>query len=275
MKICPKFQVISFHFFEFSTSIYVECYEIHRWSIKGLHSRFRVNSVWPWCSTWKIKVQQPCLQKNWLKVAKFKKSYTVYFPHLIRICGFVVWASSRESGDMGSIPDECWFLLQRLCHVVWHWAHQCFDMRSFYIAALSILFFSWISSVAISRKSIWFTKSVILTWWLLIFRCSRCGCWYEDLCILLTDCSANAFQMDSSLGGEGWKTLTIGHCFFCIFEDLRKNTGPAFSGLSAPLSRAQQPQISQYLDATLWRFNWALKYQFESLRSAQFHFRAS
>ena len=57
----------------------------------------------------------------------------------------------RESGDIGSIPDECWNLLQRLGHFVWHWVRQCTDTRAFYIAALSIIFFPWISSVAIWR----------------------------------------------------------------------------------------------------------------------------
>ena len=44
---------------------------------------------------------------------------------------------------MGSI-SACWrILLQRRGHLAWHchWARQCTDMRAFYIAALSIMFF--------------------------------------------------------------------------------------------------------------------------------------
>ena len=53
-----------------------------------------------------------------------------------------------------------------------------------------------------------------------------------------------------SQGDEGWKTLMVGHCFFCILENSGKKTGEAFWGLSAPLSQAWQRQTSQYLDAT-------------------------
>ena len=63
------------------------------------------------------------------------------------------------------------------------------------------------------------------------------------------------FVQSFSPGDEVWKILFVGHCFFCIFENSGKNTGQAFSGCQLPLSRAQQPQISQYLDATLWLFN--------------------
>ena len=53
----------------------------------------------------------------------------------------VVKTGCRESGDMGSIPDECWNPLPRLGHFARHWARQCTDTRAFYIAALSIIFF--------------------------------------------------------------------------------------------------------------------------------------
>ena len=66
----------------------------------------------------------------------------------------LVKTGCRESGDMGSIPEECWNALQRLLrclgHFAWHWASQCTDTSPFYIAVLSI-FSSWILSVEISR----------------------------------------------------------------------------------------------------------------------------
>ena len=44
----------------------------------------------------------------------------------------------RKSGDLDSIPEECWTL--RFSHFAWHWARQCTDTRAAYIAALSIFF---------------------------------------------------------------------------------------------------------------------------------------
>ena len=123
-----------------------------RWnlSIKGLSAIILVFRVWPWYSTWKIQERQSCTQKKPLQVAKYDGSYTVFFEQVIRTYGLVVKVSHNESGDMGSIPDECWNALQHLCHFAWHWARQCTGTSAFYIAALSIIFFSWISSVAIS-----------------------------------------------------------------------------------------------------------------------------
>ena len=59
--------------------------------------------------------------------------------------------SCIKSGDLGSIPAGFWNLLQPLGHFAWHWASQCTDMRAFYVAALDIILFSWISSVSIWR----------------------------------------------------------------------------------------------------------------------------
>ena len=47
-----------------------------------------------------------------LQVAKYDDSYTVFFKQLIRTNGLVVNTGCRESGDMGSIPDDCWNALQ-------------------------------------------------------------------------------------------------------------------------------------------------------------------
>ena len=64
-----------------------------------------------------------------------------FFGELVWTYGSVVQVSRRASGDMGSIPAECWNSLQPLDHFTWHWARQCTDTRALYIAALSIIFF--------------------------------------------------------------------------------------------------------------------------------------
>ena len=66
--------------------------------------------------------------------------YRFFFKLSIWTYGLVVNTGCRESGDMGSIPDDCWNPLPRLGHFAWHWARQCTDTRAFYIAALSIIF---------------------------------------------------------------------------------------------------------------------------------------
>ena len=113
------------------------------WDIwmKGVCSRILVFRVWPWYSTWKIRVLQSCMQNNWLQVAKYQNLYTLFFKQLIQTNGLVVKVCCRESGNMGSIPDERWHALQDLCHFAWHWARQCTDTHTFYIAALSLFFF--------------------------------------------------------------------------------------------------------------------------------------
>ena len=82
--------------------------------------------------------------KKRLQVAKhfkwYDESYTLFFSRLTRTNGWVVKASRRESGDLGSISIECWNSLPPLGHFAWHWARQCTDTRTFYIAALTIIF---------------------------------------------------------------------------------------------------------------------------------------
>ena len=78
--------------------------------------------------------------KNWLQVAKYDESYTVFFEQLIWTNGLVVKTWCRESGDMGSILEECWNPLPSLGHFAWNWASQCTDTRAFYVAVLSISF---------------------------------------------------------------------------------------------------------------------------------------
>ena len=76
------------------------------------------------------------MPKNQLQVAKYDEWYTLFFfEWLRRTNGLVVKTGCRESGDMGSIPDEFWNPLPRLGHFAWHWARQCTDTRAFYIAA--------------------------------------------------------------------------------------------------------------------------------------------
>ena len=49
----------------------------------------------------------------------------------------------------------------------------------------------------------------------------------------------------TSQGDEGWKSLTVGHFFFFIFENIGKYTGQAFWGQPAPLSRARPSVLMQ------------------------------
>ena len=46
--------------------------------------------------------------KNWLQVAKYDESYTVFLKLVIWTYGLVVKVSCSECGNSGSIPDECW-----------------------------------------------------------------------------------------------------------------------------------------------------------------------
>ena len=79
-------------------------------SIKGLRSIILVFRVWPLdISLENSKYNSPVSKKNWLQVAKYDESYTVFFEQLIRTNGLVltsVKTDCRESGNMGSIPDE-------------------------------------------------------------------------------------------------------------------------------------------------------------------------
>ena len=46
-------------------------------------------------------------ENNWLKVARYDESCSIFFWRLIRTHGLVVMASTSESGDMGTIPIGC------------------------------------------------------------------------------------------------------------------------------------------------------------------------
>ena len=134
-KSCPKFQVISSHFFEvdelldehwakivrsenISTPIYVECDKMYR-------SKVCVQEFWYFVPGLDIQLEQsennsPICKKNRLQVAKYNKSHTGYFKSMIRIYGVAVKVCHRESVDLGSIPDEYWNALLLLGHFAWH-----------------------------------------------------------------------------------------------------------------------------------------------------------
>ena len=98
-------------------------------------------------------------------------------------------------------------------------------------------------------------------------------------------CRFAAFACAVQSGGWVLKNPHCGSLFFLysrpgmIFENSGKDSVQALWGLSAPLflasHSAQQPKISQYLDATSWQCSWALKYQSELLCFARIHFKAS
>ena len=145
-NICPKFQVISSHFSRLMSIeqklCEVKIFQLQsmlkaiRCIFQGLLSRILIFRVWPWYSTWAIWVQQFCTAKNGLQVAKYDEWCTVFPLLLIWTNGRVDKAGSRESDDLGSVPNEWWNALPRLGHFAWHWARQCADTRAFYIAAL-------------------------------------------------------------------------------------------------------------------------------------------
>ena len=155
-RICPKFQVVSSHLFEvdelldelwakiarsenISTPIYVERDKMYRSKVCVQEfSYFVTNS----CLALIFKLKNPSTTVPYAKksVAGGEIRRVIYRFFSIRTYGLVVMACCKESGDMGSIPDECWNPLLRLGHFAWHWARQCTDTRAFYIAALSIIF---------------------------------------------------------------------------------------------------------------------------------------
>ena len=78
-----------------STPIYVECYKTYL--SKVLFKNSSISSL----------TLIFLYAKNSLQVAKCDESYTVFFQQLMRTNGLVVKVNWRESGDLGSITDEC------------------------------------------------------------------------------------------------------------------------------------------------------------------------
>ena len=118
--------------------------------IRGLRTRNLEFRAWPWYSTWTILEQQSCTQKNQLQVAKYNESYTVFFSQLIRTYCLVVNVSCSESVSVGLIPARCWNSRCPLTILLGTEPVGALT-HALYIAALSIFFPPWISSVEISR----------------------------------------------------------------------------------------------------------------------------
>ena len=168
-KICRKFQVFSSHFFKvyelldeqrakivqsenISTPIYVECHRMYQSKVCVQEfSYFVSGQAGLDIQLEKSEYYSPVWKKvccRWLNTTSYIQ---FFFERLIWTNGLAVKVSRCEFGYLGLIPNECWNALQRLGHFAWHWTRQCTDTRAFYIAALSIIFLSWISSVATSR----------------------------------------------------------------------------------------------------------------------------
>ena len=155
-KICPKFQVISSHFFEvdelldehwakivqsenISSPIYVECNQMYQSKVCNQESRISCLAL---IFNLRHRSTTVLYAKKWvapLQVAKYDESCTFF--RAIDTKQWLSWYETMELDDMGSIPDECWNDQQRPGHFVRHWARQCTDTRAFCIAALSIIFF--------------------------------------------------------------------------------------------------------------------------------------
>ena len=125
-----------------STPIYVECDKMYRskvcvqefsYFVSGLDIQVEKSEYYS-----PVRQKISCRWWNMRSHIPFFSSYSYYF---IRTYGLVVKTGCRESGDVGSIPDDCWNPLQCLGHFAWHWARQCTDTCAFYIAALSIILF--------------------------------------------------------------------------------------------------------------------------------------
>ena len=122
-KICPKFQVLSSHFFKvnellneqwvkivlrenISTPICVECNKMYG-------SKVCVQDFWYFVSGLDIQLEQsenhnPACKKTvcQFQVARYDESCTIFF-NKFGMNSWVVKVSHIESGDMGSILAEC------------------------------------------------------------------------------------------------------------------------------------------------------------------------
>ena len=126
--------------------------------IRCIDKRFAVKtsgSVWPWNSTWAIQERQSWTQKMGSRLCYTTNHIPIFSRNWYETTALWLWRVAVRSSDRRSIPLECWKCLPPLGHFAWHWARQCIDTRAFYIAAAMLrflnYFFSWISSVAISR----------------------------------------------------------------------------------------------------------------------------
>ena len=126
LKICPKFQVLGFHFSEVDEMLY------EHWAKLLNEKTFPIQSM---SNTIK------CIHKMFA-VKNFGISCLalifISFGRSIQFHGLV--AGCSELVDMGLIPTAYRKSLLPLGHFVWHWAYQWTDMLAIYIAALSIIF---------------------------------------------------------------------------------------------------------------------------------------
>ena len=85
----------------------------------------------------------------------------------------------------------------------------------------------------------------------------------------------------SSLGAEGWKTLTMGHRFLNTFGNSRENNGQAFSGTFAPrlITPVRKACRCDWVWARAWlqlhqnSGNWMFKLRVKTLSARDSHWR--
>ena len=153
--ICPKLQVLSFHFSELEDQL------DKRWAKHAWKENIQLQSISNAiiCVDQRLEVKIRCIlsdlqirlatknedleRKIWFKIVRYDDLH----PGLGRswwIHGFVVKTSRRKSWDMGSSPTGRWNSLLPPGHFAWHLACQCTDSHSvtrFYIAVLYLHFF--------------------------------------------------------------------------------------------------------------------------------------
>ena len=106
----------------------LKCYKMSN-AIRCIDQRFAFKNSCISCLALIFKLKKPRTTVLYakksvteLQVAKNDKPYAIFFKRSIRTYGLVVKTSRRESGDMGSIPEECWNPLPSLGHFVSDWA---------------------------------------------------------------------------------------------------------------------------------------------------------
>ena len=147
LKICPKYQVISSHFFKvndllnehcakivqsenISTPIYVECDKMY-WS------KVCVQEFWYWLPSLDIQPELSEIDNSAPKkaVRNSSSNMTIHIPFFScdRYESMAEWlrlvVNSQETRVrlLHGLESFC----QRLGHFAWHWARQCTDTRAF------------------------------------------------------------------------------------------------------------------------------------------------
>ena len=187
-----------------STPIYVECH-------KMCQSKVWVQEFWYFVSGLDIQLEQsksnnPICRGCWLQ----NTCHTLLFLDCRisadkNLC-LVVKVSWKWSGEMGSNPTGCWNSLSPLGNFTRHWACQCTDTSTFYIAVLSIIFFlgfhHWQSRadlVVNLNVTIWLPLFCRTWTWALAHTCPHVLAWHmgtgQSYCRAseLTDCQVSGF----------------------------------------------------------------------------------